>query len=90
MSLDFPNREEWLAYRTRYIIPRRYIHISGYGLAARRRMPGGMEMAGGKTYDVGRNKTKRAKKTAYAVTIQRSGLVKAYMLRGGKQSSGRR
>lgn len=84
MSQDFPNRQDWLAYRTKFVNTPKVIHVSGYGLAARKIMVGGFEIPAGKTYDVGRNKTKRAKKATYAATITNSGLVKTYMLHRGK------
>lgn len=50
MSLDFPNREDWLAYRMKIKKPLRYIHVSGYGRAARRAMVNGLEIPAGSTY----------------------------------------
>lgn len=59
MSLDFPNRQDWLAYRMKLVRSPRYLHVSGYGRAARRRMIAGVPA--GVTFDAGRNKAKRAK-----------------------------
>lgn len=62
MSLDFPNREDWLAYRTNFVRPLRYIHVSGYGLKARRGMVSKFEIPAGVTYDRRRNELKRVRK----------------------------
>jgi invasion protein IalB len=64
MSLDYPNREDWLAYRTMLVRPIRYLHVSGYGLAARLAMPAAVTIPAGVTYDIGRNKAKRAKRAS--------------------------
>lgn len=63
MSLDFPNRQDWLAYRTKIVKPPRYFFVSGYGLATRRKMVSKFEIPAGKTYEIGRNRAKRAKRS---------------------------
>jgi len=62
MSLDYPNRQDWLAFRMPYSKPDRYLHVSGYGRKARRSMAPGVDI--GRTYDNQRNSLKRAKRAA--------------------------
>jgi len=59
MSLDFPNREDWLAYRKPRPDSARYIHVSGFGKAARIANAVQFGTAPGQAYNVGRNKMKR-------------------------------
>jgi hypothetical protein len=62
MSLDYQNYEDWLAARMKITPPLRYLHVSGFGRAARRSMPQGV--SAGTTYDARRNSLKRAKRAA--------------------------
>ena len=66
MSLDYPNREVWLAKRQTLRRPGRYIHVSGYGRAARRGMIVEVAIPAGVTYNVGRNRAKRIKRARAA------------------------
>ena len=62
MSLDYPNREDWLKIRKLAARPLKYLHMSGFGLATRRKSPFFDQIPEGVTYNVGRNKAKRAKR----------------------------
>jgi hypothetical protein len=55
MSLDYPNRADWLAFREKRPSSTRYLHVSCSGI---KHTPG----YSFSTYNVGRNKAKRLKR----------------------------
>lgn len=68
MSLDYPNRQEWLAVRaTPKRLPQRWFFVS---TRENFRLPR-LSMAG-QTYNVGRNKAKRIQRAKRAAAMARA------------------